>query len=121
VARLVSAQGLPAYAFRFSYVAQALRGDTPGATHASELPYVFDTVHARYGAKATKDDLATASRTIAYWVAFARQGDPTTPGLPRWPQVTPQGDAILDFTNAGPVAATDPWQARLDVTAAAAK
>jgi hypothetical protein len=35
--------------------------------------------------------------------------------------VTPQGDAILDFTNAGPVAGTDPWQARLDVTAAAAK
>jgi para-nitrobenzyl esterase len=75
VARLVAAQGLPAYAFRFSYVAQALRGDT----HASELPYVFDTVHARYGAKATKDDVATASSTIGYWVAFARQGDPNTP------------------------------------------
>jgi para-nitrobenzyl esterase len=121
VARLVSAQGLPAYAFRFSYVAEALRGATPGATHASELPYVFDTVRARYGEKATAPDLAAADTAIAYWVAFARQGDPNAAGLARWPQMTPAGDALLDFTNAGPVAGLDPWKARLDATEAAAK
>lgn len=121
VARLVSSQGLPAYVFRFSYVAQAIRADTPGATHASELPFVFDTVRARYGDKTTQEDLAAANRTISYWVAFARQGNPNTAGLPHWPRMTPSGDTLLNFTHAGPLAGPDPWKARLDVTAASAK
>jgi para-nitrobenzyl esterase len=120
VARLVAAQGLPAYVFRFSYVAESLRGDGQGATHASELPYVFDTVPARYGKKATRADLATAKAAMAYWVAFARTGVPHAAGLPRWPAMTANGDAILDFTNAGPVAGLDPWKARLDATEAQA-
>ena len=121
VARLVSAQGVPAYVFRFSYVAQALRGENAGAGHATELPYVFDTVRARYAEKATQEDMTAASTTMSYWVAFAKQGDPNTAGLPRWPKMTPAGDAIMDFTNAGPVPGPDPWKARLDVTDAAAK
>jgi para-nitrobenzyl esterase len=116
VARLVAAQGLPAYVFRFSYVAESLRTDGQGATHASELPYVFDTVPARYGKKATAADLATAKAAMAYWVAFAQTGAPVAAGLPRWPAMTANGDAILDFTNAGPVAGPDPWKVRLDVT-----
>ena len=32
--------------------------------------------------------------------------------------MTASGDAILDFTNNGPVAGVDPWKARLDITEA---
>ncbi len=118
VARLVAAQGLPAYVYRFSYVAESLRADGQGASHASELPYVFDTVPARYGKQATGADMATAKAAMAYWVAFAKSGTPYAAGLPRWPAMTASRDAILDFTNNGPVAGVDPWKARLDVTEA---
>ena len=118
IARLVSAQGLPAYTYRFSYVATSLR-PAGGASHASELPFVFDTVRARYGNEATPDDMATASAAMSYWVAFAKNGTPNTAGLPRWPAATSTGNAILDFTNAGPVPGPDPFTGRLDATEAA--
>lgn len=121
VARLASAQGTPAYVYRFSYVATALRADTPGAPHATELPYVFDTVRARYGDQATPADIAAAQAPIAYWVAFAKTGNPNTAGLPRWEPITAHGDALLDFTHTGPVAGPDPWKARLDAAEADAK
>jgi para-nitrobenzyl esterase len=120
VARLVAAQGLPAYTFRFSYVAEALRKGGQGATHASDVPYVFDTVQARYKDRTTQADVATAQAAIAYWVAFAKRGDPNTPGQPHWPRATATGSALLDFSNDGPVAVTDPWRTRLDLVEAAA-
>jgi len=120
VARLVAAQGLPAWQFRFSYVAASLRKEGRGATHASDVPYVFDTVQARYGDKTAPADLAAARAASAYWVAFAKTGKPHAAGLPRWPQVTANGNQLLDFSQAGPQAVTDPWQARLDLVEAAA-
>ena len=119
VARLVAAQGLQAYEFRFSYVAEALRKDGQGASHASDVPYVFDTVQARYADKTTPADLAAGKAASAYWVAFAQQGDPQPAGLPRWPKTTAKGSQILDFTNAGPTVGPDPWQQRLDLVEAA--
>jgi para-nitrobenzyl esterase len=50
VASSLSRIGVPAYEYRFSYVAMSMRKDwSAGATHASKIPYVFDTVKARYG------------------------------------------------------------------------
>lgn len=115
IARLVSAQGLPAYEYRFSYVAQSMRREVPGAPHASELPYVFDTVQVRYGKKTTPDDEATAKAVLSYWVAFAKTGEPKAGHLPDWPMYTKENDALLDFTANGPVAGPDRWKGRLDV------
>jgi para-nitrobenzyl esterase len=115
IARLLSASGQPVYEFRFSYVAESLRGEFSGATHASDIPFAFDTVAARYGKELTAAD-AEASRVIhAYWVAFAKTGKPAVRGQPAWPQYDPQSDAIMNFTNAGPVVGPDPWKARLDL------
>jgi para-nitrobenzyl esterase len=49
IARLFTAHDQPVYEYRFSYVAESLRKTTPGAPHATEIPFAFDTVAARYG------------------------------------------------------------------------
>ena len=64
------------------------------ATHAAEMVYVFNNLHApRMIPDRSSPRLAATSekdRTIAeimsgYWVNFARTGDPNAPGLPVWP------------------------------------
>ena len=113
-------QGLPSYEYRFSYVAASMRKQWPGAPHATEIPYVFDTVAAKYGKDLTPADEATARAANAYWANFVKTGDPNGPGLPHWPRYDASTDGIMDFTPAGPRGGPDPWKARLDVTAAAA-
>lgn len=120
VARAVAAQGIPAYEYRFSYVAQSLRDKLPGAPHATEIPYVFYTVDAAYKDKLTAEDSALSKKAHQYWVSFAKTGNPSGPGLPAWPVQNPKSDMIVDFTNAGPVAGPDPWKARLDLIEALA-
>ena len=114
-AQILTARGQPVYEYRFSYVAESLRAKTPGAPHATEIPFVFDTVAARYGKDLTQADEAAARAMHAYWVAFARTGKPAAQGLPEWPAYDARQDVIMNFTNSGPVAQPDPWKARLDV------
>lgn len=130
--REFSAQGLPAYEYRFSYVAPAEAAaldksgfgammGIKGAPHASEIPFVFDTVKAAYGEDTTPADEAMAAKMHAYWVNFARTGNPNGGALPLWPAYDRKADTLMDFTqDGGPVAEKDPWRTRLDVTAAKA-
>ena len=113
VAKTLAAQGHTVYEFRFSYVAESMRQEWPGAPHASEIPFVFDTVKARYGAALTPRDETVAQLTNAYWVAFAKSGNPNGDGRPAWPAYAIASDAILDIgdnSQGGP----DPLKARLD-------
>jgi len=83
---------------------------------------VFARVGQRYGEAATPDDHAEARLMHAYWVNFAKTGNPNGSGLTEWPAYTTGNDAILTFTpDAKAVASPDPWKARLDVTAAKAE
>jgi para-nitrobenzyl esterase len=116
VAREVAASGQPSYEYRFSYVATSMRSQWPGAPHATEIPYVFDTVKARYESALTPADEATARAANTYWSNFARTGDPNSSGLPNWPAYSPASDTLLDFTPNGPAALPDPWKERLDLT-----
>jgi para-nitrobenzyl esterase len=115
LARLASAAGQPTFVFRFSYVASSIRKDAKGALHATEIPFVFQTVRAKYGDATTPEDEALAAAVNAYWVAFARTGDPNGDGRPKWPGYLPQDDVIMDFAITGPAAKPDPWKARLDL------
>ena len=63
--------------------------DNQGATHGTELPYVFG-----HPAKTwTAEDMALSDTLAGYWVNFAKRGDPNGAGLPAWPAfsaATPQ-------------------------------
>lgn len=115
VASTLSAQGAPVYQYRFSYVAESQRQQWWGAPHATEIPFVFDTADVRYGAALTPADSAASKAAHAYWIAFAKTGVPGAAGLPVWPRYEASSDRILDFSNAGPVAAPDTLKARLDL------
>ncbi|HVT96191.1 MAG TPA: hypothetical protein VHE33_01710, partial [Acidobacteriaceae bacterium] len=41
--------------------------------------------------------------------------DPNGAGLPNWPKYSGASDALMDFTNNGPVAGPDPLKQRLDL------
>ena len=118
IARLRTAHGQKVWQFRFSYVAESLRKQWPGAMHATEIPYVFNTVAARYGKDLTAADSAAAQAAHAYWVGFAKTGEPKAAGLPAWPVFDPKTDLIMDFATAGPHVGPDAWRPRLDLAEA---
>jgi para-nitrobenzyl esterase len=122
VAATIARQGIPAYEFRFGYVAASMKDQwKTGTPHATEIPYVMNTVKAKYADKLTATDARIADQTNSYWANFAKTGNPNGEGLPDWPQYDPKADVLMIFTPEGvPVAQADPWKARMDVTAAAA-
>ena len=81
--------------------------------HAMEVPYTFDIPAALVGDKVTAADKAMAAGASAYWVSFAKTGDPNGDGRTAWPRYDPSVDRIINFTNAGVVVGPDPLKARL--------
>jgi para-nitrobenzyl esterase len=118
MAGLLAGQGVPVYAYRFSYVAGSIK--EPGAQHATDIPFFFDTAAIKYGSKTTARDRAMSRAMSAYLVNFAKFGDPNGAGLPAWPRYTRTGDELMDFAgNAKPVAGKDPWGIEIDAAQAA--
>lgn len=115
IVRQMSGAGMPVYEYRFSYVATSMRKQWKGAPHATEIPFVFDTVAARYGKDLTLEDEKTAQAANEYWANFAKTGNPNGAGLPEWPRYNAKQDMLLNFSEQGPVAVPDPWKQRLDL------
>ncbi|MGI9221464.1 MAG: carboxylesterase/lipase family protein [Woeseiaceae bacterium] len=105
VAARVNAAGGNAWMYHFTRVPRGLNGESLGAYHGVEYPYVFDT-HDPFFATDDKDRaLQRAMQT--YWVNFARSGDPNGDGVTHWPRfgaphimVQELGDEV--FTTAQP-------------------
>jgi para-nitrobenzyl esterase len=121
VVRTMSLSGQPVREYRFSYVATSMRQEWKGAPHASEIPYVFDTVKARYGTSLTDQDEKVAREVHAYWVQFSKTGKADPADLPSWPTYSADTDSLMDFTENGPVVGADPWKSRLDLVEALQK
>ena len=114
VAQTLAAAGQPVWEYRFSYVAASLQSKMPGAPHATEIPFVFDTVKARYGADLTPADERIAQQTNQYWLNFAKTGNPNGAGLPNWPAYNAATDQLMDFTETGLQPGPDPLKSKLD-------
>jgi para-nitrobenzyl esterase len=115
-------QGDHAYLFYFAQNPPAPAGQPPlPATHASEVPYVFNNLgklplfpdrSIAELAAASAPDRKVADQMSSYWANFARSGDPNGSGLPKWaPHAVGKLDAaILD---ADPASEKLPDPARL--------
>jgi para-nitrobenzyl esterase len=116
LARDHAISGHPTWLYRFSVVSagapKILQG---GAVHASDRQYVFDNLKESPWPTDARD--AALAKTIsAYWVAFAKTGDPNGDGRPHWPAYNSK-DQLLNFTNDGPVAEVTPDAHALDAIA----
>ena len=76
------------FSYEFTQVPPYRAGDKHfgwGASHGTEMPYVFDHLDQTPLAW-TSEDRALASTMASYWTNFAKTGDPNGAGLPTWPQ-----------------------------------
>jgi carboxylesterase type B len=86
--------GQPVWQYQFDYSAP----DAKPVTHGSEIRYVM----------ADSDELeAGAPPMQAYWLAFARTGDPNAAGLPTWKRYDLASKSYLGFVNGGPQPGND--------------
>jgi para-nitrobenzyl esterase len=120
-ARAMARAGQPAYVYFFSYVPAADRASLPGARHGAEVLYVMGNLPTadgdlagRHFTAATADDRKISEAMLAYWVAFARTGDPGQAGGPAWPRYDPRTDTVLEFGPDGVNARPAFRKARLD-------
>jgi para-nitrobenzyl esterase len=97
------------YKYLFSWASPAFDGAL-GACHALELPFVFGTLGIPGLAEITGDGPVArdlSRHMMDAWVAFARSGDPSHAGLPRWQAYDSAERATLVF-DATPALVRDP-------------
>lgn len=84
-ARAFANSGVPTYAYEFADPSppSVLSPPVPdmGATHASELQFLFDLNTLD---QFTPDQKVLMNQMIGYWTRFAATGDPNRTGLPEW-------------------------------------
>jgi para-nitrobenzyl esterase len=70
-----------------------------GARHAGEIEYVFGALDSLAEVPWEASDRKLSDAMTTYWANFARTGDPSGPGLPKWPRYDTTGRVLhLDET-----------------------
>ncbi|OYX65490.1 MAG: hypothetical protein B7Y88_08485 [Sphingomonadales bacterium 32-64-17] len=114
--------GQKAWHYRAGYVPEVMREEwASGLPHATEIPFFFRTIDARYPGKTTAADHAASAAMSAAFVNFAKTGDPNGPGAPAWPLYDDETRPVMLFGLDGNHGGEDPWRARLDVAQALAE
>lgn len=90
IAAMHAANGAKAYAYYFDQVPASRRADWPGTPHGGELEYLFGNPDE--GSIWDEADKRASQAMAAYWVNFARTGNPNGAGLPAWAPVSGSGN-----------------------------
>ncbi len=96
----------PVYLYSLDWQSPACDGRLK-AHHAMDLPFVFDTTDVPDTTKGAPGARELAAVMSASWAAFARDGNPENPEIPRWPAYTPDERATMVF-DANRHVVTDP-------------
>lgn len=112
LARLHAASGAPTFRYRFAYVPEASRASPEGG-HGRELQFIFGVEGMPGAGILSRGDREVASRMRAYWINFARSGDPNGADLPHW-DAAAGSDRLLLITNDRIASGDDPSSERLD-------
>ena len=76
-----------------------IEGGRLKSPHTIEIPFAFDNVKTSRMTAGSPDAPALADKVSDAWIAFARNGDPNTPKLPRWPAFNPKDRSTMVFNN----------------------
>ncbi|MET4120223.1 para-nitrobenzyl esterase [Bradyrhizobium sp. JR1.5] len=112
LARLHAASGAPTFRYRFAYVPEARRANPEGG-HGRELQFIFGVEGMPGAGILSRADREVANRMRAYWINFAKSGDPNGADLPHW-DAAAGSDRLLLITNDRIASGDDPWSERLD-------
>jgi para-nitrobenzyl esterase len=98
LANSMAAIGAPIYCYYFSYVPEDRRDRQPGVAHADDIAFVMQTLHTEKDlAFITERDWEVSQLISAYWVQFAKTGNPNGPGLPEWPAYDPDTARVIEI------------------------
>ena len=84
VAAVTNANGGDAWMYHFTRTPEGQNGVSLGAYHGVEYPYVFDTHEPFFAVNETDRTLQKVMQ--AYWVNFAKNGNPNGDGVTEWPR-----------------------------------
>ena len=94
-------------AFEYEFARVPAGWESLGATHASELSYLFGTLDRgifpqRRPSRVNAIDGQVSEAMQQYWTNFAKAGDPNDGRLPTWRKFDASSRAYIQFTDAGP-------------------
>lgn len=97
IAQAMKQKKVKAYLYQFTRRPDTAMTRKLGVHHGVELAYVFGNMKKSDGY--TDTDLELSHEMMAYWVNFARTGDPNGKGHLNWPQYDGKSDINLEFSD----------------------
>jgi para-nitrobenzyl esterase len=87
----------PLYLYLYDHIPPGPQSALWGAFHASELPYVFETLDAARERTFTGEDREISHNLAAYWVNFIKTGTPNGEHLPQWRAFSAAEPAVMEI------------------------